>query len=107
PGTPEATLIPYQADAAIATGEGWKKQLLDTEVHEAIEQIEEAFPAATRAEVQPGKGADIRIVLARKRGLDRVAGLHASNHISSALGSTPLITERIDSLELRITTAKG
>ncbi len=107
PGTPEATLIPSQAVAAIATGEEWKNPLLDTEVHEAIAQIVEAIPAATRAEVQPGKDAEIRIVLALKPGLDRVGVLNASNHMSAALGSTPLITERIDSLELRITTAKG
>jgi len=57
--------------------------------------------------VQPGKDAEIRIVLALEPGLDRVGVLNASNQMSAALGSTPLITERIDSLELRITTAKG
>src|SRR5699024_7082959 len=31
PGTPEATLIPSQAVAAIATGEEWKNPLLDAE----------------------------------------------------------------------------
>lgn len=106
PGTPETTLIPSQAVAAIATGEEWRNPLFDTEVHEAIARIVEAIPAAVRAEVQPGKDAEIRIVLALRPGLDRVAVISASNQLSAALGSTPLITERIDSLEVRITTAR-
>lgn len=105
PGTPEATLIPSQAVAAIATGAEWNNPILDGEIHTAIAQIVEAIPAAVRAEVLPGQSAEVRIVLALRAGLDRVAVLNASNQMSTALGSTPIITERIDSLELRITTA--
>lgn len=106
PGTAETTLIPSQAVAAIATGEEWSNPLLDGEVHSAIARIVEAIPAAVRAEVLPGQSAEVRIVLALKPGLDRVAVLNASNQMSTALGSTPIITERIDSLELRISTAE-
>lgn len=105
PGTPHTTLIPSKAVAAIATGEPWRNPLLDPDVHEAVAQIVAAIPVAVRAEVQPGKDAEIRIVLALRPGLDRVAVLNASGQMSSALGTTPIITERIDSLELRITTA--
>lgn len=107
PGTTNATLIPAHAVAAIATGEEWNNPLFDPEVHEAIAAIVAAIPAAVRAEVQPGKDAEIRILLELKPGLDRVGVLNASNQMSAALGSTPLVTERIDSLELRITTAKN
>lgn len=106
PGTTNTILIPSQAVAAIATGEAWHNPLFDDEVHEAIAKIVAAIPAAVRAEVQPGREAEVRIVLALRPGLDRVAVMNASNQMSMALGSTPIVTERIDSLELRITTAK-
>jgi len=106
PGTPEVTLIPSQAVAAIATGEEWVSALLDARVHEAIADIVAAIPAAVRAEVQPGRDAEVRIVLALRPGLDRVAVINASNQMSAALASTPLLAERIDSLELAITTAR-
>ncbi len=106
PGTENATLIPASAVAAIAKGEQWRSALFDDEVHQAIARIVESIPAAVRAEVQPGKDAEIRIVLALRPGLDKVAVINASNHMSAALGSTPIITERVDSLELSITTAK-
>lgn len=106
PGTAHTTLIPSQAVAAIATGEEWSNPILDPEIHAAIAGIVEAIPAAVRAEVLPGNSAEVRIVLALKPGLDRVAVLNASNQMSTALGSTPIITQRIDSLELRLTTAQ-
>src|SRR5690625_2224244 len=107
PGTPQATLIPSQAVVAIAKGEEWINPLLDSQVHSAIAGIVESIPAAVRAEVEPGSGAQIRIVLALRPGLDRVGVLNATNHMSAALGSTPILTERIDSLELRITAAEA
>lgn len=106
PGTPEGTLIPSHAVAAIATGQEWSNPLLDSDVHAAVAAAVEAIPAAVRAEVRPGKDAEIRIVLALTPGLDKVAVLNASQQMSSALASTPMITQRIDSLELRITTAR-
>lgn len=106
PGTTNSTLVPSGAVAAIATGEAWHSALFDNEVHEAIAHIVAAIPAAVRAEVEPGKDAEIRIILALKPGLDKVGVINASNQMSAALGSTPIIVERVDSLELRITTAQ-
>lgn len=106
PGGPQATLIPSQAVAAIATGQEWANPLLDEQVHTAIAEIVDAIPNAVQAEVLPGQTSQIRIVLALRPGLDRVGVVNASNQMSAALGSTPVITEKIDSLELRITTAK-
>lgn len=106
PGTENTTLIPSLAVAAIATGEEWSNPLLDSEVHSAIADIVTSIPVAVRAEVQPGGSAEIRIVLALKPGLDKVGVLNASQHMSTALGSSKIITSRVDSLELRITTAK-
>lgn len=106
PGSDHATLVPTHAVAAIATGEEWSNPLLDPQVHEAVAAIVEAIPAAVRAELQPGADAEIRIVLALRPGLDRVGVISASQQASTALGQSEVVTSRIDSLELRITTAK-
>nr|WP_255471593.1 SseB family protein [Pseudactinotalea sp. HY160] len=105
PGSDHTTLVPSHAVAAIATGEPWSNPLVDPEVHQAIAGIVESIPAAVRAEIRPGTGAEIRIVLALRPGLDRVGVISASQQASAALGASTVVTARVDSLELRITTA--
>lgn len=106
PGSDHSTLVPTHAVAAIATGDAWENPLLDPAVHEAVAAVVEAVPAAVRAELQPGADAELRIVLALRPGLDRVGVISASQQASAALGQSEVVTSRVDSLELRITTAK-
>lgn len=107
PGSDHTVLVPRPAVAAIAQDLPWTDPLDDEHVRGAIVEAMSGVPAVVTVDLEPGDSAEVKIILGLRPGLDRVGVISASEHASTALAASAMVTERIDSLEMRITTARG
>lgn len=105
----ETVLIPRPAVWALGKGEPWRPAVVDGAVSaEVREAIADAIPVAgvVRAvDALPGRGAEVAVVLSLEPGLDRAALDDVVRDAHEALAASSVIAERVDSLELRLTTA--
>ncbi|GAA3215650.1 SseB family protein [Oerskovia jenensis] len=106
PSGPVTVLVPRPAVWALAQGKQWAPAVTDgtvaadvaAEIAGAVSGIEHV--AAVRAET--GRSAEVAVVLSIDSGLDR-RGLDAVlAQVNAALAGSELVSERVDSLELRI-----
>ena len=106
PSGPVTVLVPRPAVWALAQGKEWAPAVVDGQVVAdvadaiagAVSGVEHV--AAVRAET--GRSAEVAVVLAIDSGLDR-RGLDAVlAQVNAALAGSDVVSERVDSLELRI-----
>jgi hypothetical protein len=114
PGGPVTVLVPRPAVWALAQGREWRPALVpgadgptvDPEVASAVTVAAAPVQHVVRAHAEPGRKAEVAVVLALDPGLDR-AGLDAVlAQVNARLGASDVISERVDSLELRIGAAR-
>ncbi|MHA7134894.1 SseB family protein [Oerskovia turbata] len=106
PAGPVTVLVPRPAVWALAQGKDWAPAVVDGAVAPdvaaaitgAITGIEHV--AAVRAET--GRSAEIAVVLAIDSGLDRRGLDTVLARVNAALAGSDVVSERVDSLELRI-----
>lgn len=109
PGGPVTVLVPRPAVSALARQEPWLPAVLggavDGVVRAAVAAAVVRVTHVVRADVEPGRRAEVAVVLALTPGLDR-AGLDAVlARVNEALAADDTVAARVDSLELRLTTA--
>ncbi|WP_321575200.1 SseB family protein [Oerskovia douganii] len=106
PAGPVTVLVPRPAVWALAQGKDWAPAVMDgtvvpdvaAAITGAVQGIEHV--AAVRAET--GRSAEVAVVLSIDSGLDR-RGLDAVlARVNAALAGSDVVSERVDSLELRI-----
>ncbi|OJX95584.1 MAG: hypothetical protein BGO96_08045 [Micrococcales bacterium 73-15] len=104
-GSPSPVLVPRPAVWALARGEEWVPAVEDAGVVEAVRSTVLAVPGVRHAAVEPGARAEVKVVLGVVPGLTREQVQHVAGAVASALGESVVVAERVDSLELALTTA--
>ncbi len=114
PAGPVPVTVPRPAVWALAQGKEWRPALVptqdgvvvDDEVLAAVRLAAEPVQHVVRVGAQPGRTAEVAVVLALDPGLDR-AGLDAVlRQVNARLAASEVVAERVDSLELRIAAAR-
>ena len=106
PAGPVTALVPRPAVWALAQGLDWEPAVVDgvvvPEVQEAVSSAVAAVPHVARAWAEPGRRAEVAVVLRIDAGLDR-AGLDAVlAQVNAALARDEVVSGRVDGLELRV-----
>ncbi|GAA1991302.1 SseB family protein [Isoptericola halotolerans] len=114
PAGPVTALVPRPAVWALAQGVEWRPALVatddgmevDAEVARAIGDAAAPVQHVVRASAEPGRQAEVAVVLAIDPGLDR-AGLDVVlGQVNARLAAAKVVADRVDSLELRIGAAR-
>lgn len=114
PAGPSTALVPRPAVWALAQGQEWRPALVphedgivvDPEVASEVAVAAAPVQHVVRAHAEPGRTAEVAVVLALNPGLDR-AGLDAVlAQVNARLAASEVISARVDSLELRIGVAR-
>jgi hypothetical protein len=102
---PVTAVVPRPAVWAVAQGRTWTPSPEDPQVVSAVAAAAGAEPLVEDVTCTPGTRAELCVVLAVRPGLDR-AGLDAvTAAVSRRLAADPLVAERVDSVEMRVTSA--
>ncbi|GEL94214.1 SseB family protein [Cellulomonas composti] len=106
PGGPVTALLPRPAVWALAKREPWLPAVVDgavaADVRAAVGSAMSTVREVVVADAQPGTNAEVAVVVTLVPGLDRERLDHVVARINSALAADELVTERVDSLELRL-----
>ncbi len=114
PGGPVTALVPRPAVWALAQGRPWRPALeptadglvVDPEVASAVADAAAPVQHVVRAHAEPGRTAEVAVVLALDPGLDRAGLDRVLASVNARLGASKVVSERVDSLELRIAAAR-
>lgn len=104
-GDPAPAFVPRPAVWALARGEQWTPSPRDPAVIEEIQRVVGAVEGVRAVEVHPGGRAEVKVALAVVPGLTREQVQEVAGAAASALGESALVAERVDSVELALTTA--
>ena len=114
PAGPATALVPRPAVWALAQGKAWQPALVphedgfavDPEI--AAEVVVAAAPVrhVVRAHAEPGRKAEVAVVLALDPGLDRAGLDTVLGQVNARLAASEAISARVDSLELRVGAAR-
>ncbi|RYV52509.1 SseB family protein [Pengzhenrongella frigida] len=108
PGGPVTVLVPRPAVWALAQQVPWEPAVaagvVDDAVGAAVRAAVTGVPHVVRGDVEPGRRAEIAVVLALEPGLDRAGLDDVLARVNAALAADPTVAARVDSLELRLTT---
>jgi hypothetical protein len=114
PAGPVTVTVPRPAVWALAQGIEWKPALrptadgltVDPEVVAAVRLAAEPVQHVVRVDAQPGRSAEVAVVLALDAGLDRAGLQNVLAQVNARLAASDVVAERVDSLELRIGAAR-
>jgi hypothetical protein len=106
PAGPVTALVPRPAVWALAQGKEWEPAVVGgavtPDVVAAIQGSVSGITHVARVWAEPGRRAEVAVVLRIDAGLDR-AGLDAVlAQVNAALATNAVVSERVDGLELRI-----
>lgn len=106
PGGPVSALVPRPAVWAMAQGREWRPAVtdgaVDAQVAEAVGAAVSGVPAVARVRTEPGRTAEVAVVLAIDSGLTRAQLDAVLAQVNAALAASTVVSERVDSLELRV-----
>lgn len=110
PGGPVPVLVPRPAVVALAHAQPWRPAVcggaVDAAVRSAVAAALAQVPEVARADAEPGRRAEVAVTLALRPGLDRVGLDAVLARVNAALAASETVAARVDSLELRLTTAR-
>lgn len=107
PGGPVTVVVPHPAVRALAEGRAWEPAVRDGVVRPDVAAAVAALaqvPAVVAAVAEPGRTAEVRVVLSLAPGLGRAALDAVVAQVNAALAADALIAE-CDSLELAVVAA--
>lgn len=104
-GSASPVVVPRPAVWALARGEEWVPALRDDAVVAAVRDVVSAVDGVQRVAVVGGSRAEVKVELAVVAGLTREQVQAVAQRAAQALGESAVVAERIDSLELALTTA--
>lgn len=102
PGGPHPFVVPRPAVVALAQGRAWVPSYGDPDVQAAVTAAATADPAVRAADVERGRGAELRVVLHVVPGLDRAALDRLVAGVGQRLAADAVVAERVDGVELRV-----
>lgn len=102
PGGPVTVLLRRPAVWALAKGETWTPSWSDPEVADDIRAALVTVPQVRDVACEPGRGAELAIVLTLVPGLTRDQLTAVTQAVSQTLASLDVVAERVDSVELRL-----
>lgn len=106
PGGPVSVLVPRPAVWAIAQGKTWLPAVtggvVAPEIAQAIVDAVSPVASVARVSAAPGRTAEVAVVLGIDSGLTRARLTEVLAEVNGALGASELVSERVDSLELRV-----
>lgn len=106
PGGPVSVLVPRPAVWAIAQGKTWVPAvsvgMVDPEIVQEVVDVVSPIRSVARVSAAPGRTAEVAVVLGIDAGLTRAELTEVLAEVNSALGASELVSERVDSLELRV-----
>ncbi|WP_225754183.1 SseB family protein [Actinotalea sp. Marseille-Q4924] len=110
PGGPVAVPVPRTAVRALALGTTWRPAVVDgavvDEVRSAVSVALEQVPEVRAADAVPGRRAEVAVVVALAPGLDREDLDRVLRRVGAALAAEEVVAARVDSLEMRVVTAR-
>lgn len=104
-GSPAPVLIPRPAVWALARREAWVPALADPTVVSELVDTVRGVDGVRSAAVAPGARAEVKVSLAVVPGLSREQVQGVAQAVATALGESAVVAERVDSLELALTSA--
>lgn len=104
-GSADPVVVPRPAVWALARGEAWVPALADPIVVAEVHDVVAAVDGVRRVAVVAGTRAEVKIELAVVAGLTREQIQVVAGQAAQALGESVVVAERVDSLELALTTA--
>ncbi|TGO05835.1 SseB family protein [Serinibacter arcticus] len=104
-GSADPVVVPRPAVWALARGEAWVPALADPLVVAEVRDVVAAVDGVRRVVVVAGTRAEVKIELAVVAGLTREQIQVVAGQAAQALGESVVVAERVDSLELALTTA--
>src|SRR5699024_5913827 len=107
PAGPVTALVPRPAVWAIARDRTWVPAVgaggvVDPEVHLAIVAALTGVPHVGRVGTAPGRPSELAVVLGLDPGLDRAGPDAVVADVNARLAAIDVVSERVDSLELRV-----
>ncbi|MCA5893114.1 SseB family protein [Isoptericola sp. NEAU-Y5] len=116
PAGPVTVNVPRPAVWALAQGKEWRPALVpsaeggapgvDPEVAAAVADAAAPVQHVVRAHAEPGRRAEVAVVLALDPGLDRAGLERVLGQVNARLAASGVVSERVDSLELRVGAAR-
>uniref|UniRef100_UPI002027DC69 SseB family protein n=1 Tax=Actinotalea sp. C106 TaxID=2908644 RepID=UPI002027DC69 len=109
PGGSSPVVVPRPAVRALALGLAWEPAVVDGQVRgdvgEALARAATSVPAVLTARAEPGRRAEVALVLGLAPGLDR-PGLDAVlAQVNGALAAEETLGAQVDSLEMTVVPA--
>jgi len=106
PGSEHSVLVPRPAVWAVARSLPWipavSNGIIDEAVSSEISSVLAHIPEVIQASAQAGRSAEVAVVLGIDAGLTRAGLDYVLGQVNTALAGSSLISERVDSLELRV-----
>lgn len=106
PGGPVTVLVPRPAVWALAQGDPWTPAVADgvvaPEVARAVAEAIDGIGHVASVAAEPGRRAEVAVVLRIDSGLDRHGLDLVLGQVNAALAASAVVSEQVDSLELRI-----
>jgi len=99
---PHPFVVVRPAVWALAQGRAWLPSPNDPDVVAAVERAAGAVPGVLGVRCEPGVGAELRVVLGIRAGLDRDALDGVVARVRTVLAADSDVADRVDSMELRI-----
>ncbi len=99
-GPAGSVVVPRPALWALAQGEPWTPSPRDPAVAAAVAAAALGVAGVVRARCEPGRGAELRVVLDVVAGLDAEALAWVTSEVPRLLAADPVVAERVDSLEV-------
>ena len=100
-----AVVVPRPALWALAQGRPWTPSPDHPRVADALQAAVRGEPAVAGVRGEPGRRAELAVVLTVRPGLDRAALDALTARVSGALAADDAVAELVDSVELRIVPA--
>ena len=95
-------LVPRPAVWAIAQDHPWVPSPQHPDVVRAVTALADGEPELVRSGCEPGRRAELAVVLAVAPGLSRERLDALTARVGQALAASPAVAEHVDSLELRV-----
>lgn len=109
PGGPVTVVVPRPAVRALATGRPWVpaagRDGVRGDVAAAVTQALDGVTAVRRVVTEPGRSAEVAVVLGLAPGLGRAALDAVLQEVDRRLAGVALLADAVDSLELRVVPA--
>lgn len=102
PAGPATAVLHRPAVWALAQGRDWVSSPRDPEVAGAISEALAGLPQIVETHCEPGRSAELALVLTLVPGLTRPQLDELTQAVSGALSTLPVVAERVASLALRL-----